>query len=69
MSILNIKDRKVQFGYKLPEWLLNNISKLAQQRGININELITETLLDKYPELNKKENKGLNRLMSLAKNN
>lgn len=64
MSILKVRDRKISFNYKLPEWLYDNIVVAA--RGENMNEFITAELLKARPDLRKKENEAMNKLLKLG---
>jgi len=65
MSILQFKEKKVSYTYKMPQWLYDNLIRAA--KGDNLNVFITERLLASDPSLQKPENAGFKKLMEGVK--
>lgn len=65
MSILQLKEKKISYTYKMPQWFYDNLVRAA--KGDNMNDFITRKLLDAEPSLAKPENAGFKKLMSGVK--
>ena len=64
MSILHLKDRKISYTYKMQGWFYDNL--VAAAKGENLNDFITRELLKARPDLRKKENEAMNKLLKLG---
>ena len=61
MSILGMKEKKVSFTLKIPQWFYDNLVTAA--KGDNVNRFIMERMIQSDPSLGKKENVGFKKMM------
>lgn len=64
MSILNLREKKISYTYKMPQWLYDNLVRDA--RGENLNDHISRIILEARPQLSKKENTALKKILQIG---
>jgi hypothetical protein len=60
------KDTKVPYNLQVPHWFKLNLFSLASAQGRDANQIIVETLLEKYPQLNRADTGFLKKRLQSA---